>query len=148
MAKYCTYCSAALEENAEICTACGEKVLTAENNDQPKAEEIASVQTPVQPPKASVQAEPTGKYAVASTSSFFWLSLLFAIPVIGFICSIIFNFASKNLNTKHYARSVMLWNIVAIAAALILTLIGIVFCLFLGVTLADIFYELGFYFTF
>ena len=148
MAKNCTYCGAALEDNAEICTACGKSIMTAENDVQPNAEEIASVQTPAQPPKASVQAEPTGKYAVASTSSFFWLTLLFSIPVIGFICSMIFGFTTENLNKKHYARSVILWNIAAIAATLICAVIGMVICLFLGITVSDIISELGFYLPF
>ncbi len=142
MAKYCTYCSAALEENAEICTACGEKVLTAENNLQPKAEEIASVQTPVQPPKASVQAEPTGKYAVASTSSFFWFSLLYSLPIIGFICSIIFSFASKNYNSRNYARSILVWYLVGVIAVLLVVLLLIALSLIFGVTLADLIYDL------
>lgn len=126
MAKNCINCETELQENAEDCVLDCEKKITAESN----------VKAEVKP------TEPTGKYAVASTSSFFWLTLLFSIPVIGFICSMIFGFTTENLNKKHYARSVMLWNIAAIAAALTLALIGAALCLWLGITLSDIIYDL------
>lgn len=132
MAKNCINCETELQENAENCVLDCEKKITAESN----------VKAEVKP------TEPTGKYAVASTSSFFWLTLLFSIPVIGFICSMIFGFTTENLNKKHYARSVMLWNIAAIAAALICAVIGLVICLFLGITVSDIISELGFYLPF
>ena len=152
MAKFCTYCGAPLEQDAVSCKECGVKVLGAEDNVQPAAP--APVQTPPQPepapaPKkaaAPAQTIPTGKYAVASTSSFFWFSLLFSLPVIGFICSIIFSFASKNLNTKHFARSVMIWHIVAVVAAILMFVVAFVLSFWLGITICDFIEEFGYFY--
>ena len=46
------------------------------------------------------------------TASYFWLMLLFAIPVIGLIALLILAFASKNKNIKHWCRAILIWILV------------------------------------
>lgn len=141
MARFCTYCGAPLEQDATVCTECGVEVADTEKK------------APVPPPDPVVTAPvteikeekkeniPVGKYAVASTSSFFWFSLLYSLPVIGFICSIIFSFASKNLNLKNYARSILVWYLVGIIAVLLGIMLLIALLILSGATLADLIYE-------
>ncbi len=45
------------------------------------------------------------QYRVLSAWSYFGYKLLFAIPLVGFICAIIFAFDDSNLNRRSYARS-------------------------------------------
>ncbi len=45
------------------------------------------------------------KYRPLSPWAYFGYSLLFSIPLIGFIFLIIFSFNSRNINRRNYARS-------------------------------------------
>ena len=45
------------------------------------------------------------EYKPISMWGYFGYEILFSIPLIGFICLIIFAFASKNKNVKNFARS-------------------------------------------
>ena len=59
-----------------------------------------------------------------STGTAFWLMLLFSIPVIGFIFSIILSCVGKKCKSrKNFARAVMIWNIIAIIIMLALVIV-------------------------
>ncbi len=45
------------------------------------------------------------KLAPLSPWSYFWLQILFSIPVIGFIFLIIYSISSANINRRNFARS-------------------------------------------
>ena len=64
---------------------------------------------------------------VVGTGAFFGLEFLFALPLIGFICCIIFSFAPKNRNLKHYARGKLIWSIIALALSILLILCAAIF---------------------
>ncbi len=141
MAKFCTYCGSPLDPESAVCKECGVEVAVAEKV-TPVPQPAPTVSAPVTEMKDTNEENvPTGKYAVASTSSFFWFSLLYSLPFIGFICSIIFSFVSKNLNHKNYARSILVWYLVGIIAVLLVIVLLIALSLILGVTLADLIYE-------
>lgn len=46
-----------------------------------------------------------GEYRVLSPWAYFGYSILFAIPLIGFILAIVFAFDNSNLNRRNFARS-------------------------------------------
>ena len=46
-----------------------------------------------------------GKHQYLSAWSYFWLDILYSIPVIGFIFLLIHSFGANNENRLHYARS-------------------------------------------
>lgn len=144
MAKYCTHCGKALEQGADVCNECGTKVPNAEN--ATVVVNVAPVEEPKQPQPnfapTNEQTAPTGKYAVAGTASYFWLALLFSLPFVGFICSIIFSFAPQNLNIKHFSRSVMIWNIVAIAIVVLYFITMFIISIVLGIGISDLIYEI------
>ena len=69
------------------------------------------------------EVKPVGKYAPLSAWAYFGYQVLFAIPVIGFICLIVFSFVSDNLNRRSFARSywcALLVGIIALAVSVII----------------------------
>ena len=117
MAKFCTQCGAVLAEGIAFCTECGAKA------EVPAAPQPVrqSVQQPVPVPRHVAQpvpqpipqpaAEPESK--TVSTAGFFWMILLFALPVVGWLACIILAFAPKNKNIKHFARAMLIWLLIA-----------------------------------
>lgn len=77
--------------------------------------------------------QPTGKFAPLSPWAYFGYSLLFSIPIVGFILLIVFSFNDNNRNRRNYARSY--WCGLIIAAAIIL--VYVVIALALGVSLSS-----------
>ena len=85
------------------------------------AEQTSHVSTPVYAPLPA-QTDP-----VVGTGAFFGLEFLFALPLIGFICCLIFSFAPKNRNLKHYARGKLIWSIIALVLSILLILCAAIF---------------------
>ena len=84
-------------------------------------EQTTPTSAPVYAP-LSAQTDP-----VVGTGAFFGLEFLFALPLIGFICCIIFSFAPKNRNLKHYARGKLIWSIIALVLSILLILCAAIF---------------------
>ena len=85
------------------------------------AEQTSHVSAPVYAPLPA-QIDP-----VVGTGAFFGLEFLFALPLIGFICCLIFSFAPKNRNLKHYARGKLIWSIIALVLSILLILCAAIF---------------------
>ena len=85
------------------------------------AEQTSHVSAPVYAPLPA-QTDP-----VVGTGAFFGLEFLFALPLIGFICCLIFSFAPKNRNLKHYARGKLIWSIIALVLSILLILCATIF---------------------
>lgn len=82
----------------------------------PKTARLAySAYSDMRPAKTSI-------YAPARTGTYFWLLLLTAIPVIGFIIAVIVAFASKKLAVKRFMTAVIM------AQTLILLMIAAIVC--------------------
>lgn len=75
---------------------------------------------------------PTGKYAPISAWGYFGYSLLFSIPIIGFIFLIIFSFSSANINRRSFARSFFCYIVVLIILVAVLGLLGVNFAVLLN----------------
>ena len=90
-----------------------------------------SVPAPVASDKNAIQAgssagipDKKSELKAMSTGTAFWLMLLFSIPVIGFIFSIILSCVGKKCKSrKNFARAVLIWNIIAIIIALALVIV-------------------------
>ncbi len=136
---YCSNCSSPLDPNTGICTACG---LQHAMPEQPKAapQQPAYSQPPVVPQQPvytqSARTEMTEdelpeKFRPLGAWSYFWLSVLFSVPVVGFIFLIIFSFNDGNRNRRSFARSywcaLLIVGIFAIIAAIILVVAGVSF---------------------
>ena len=66
------------------------------------------------------------QYRPVSTSKYFWLAFLSAIPFIGFIATIFLSIAGRNRNVKNFEKAILAYYIIAIVIALIaLIVIGV-----------------------
>ena len=79
------------------------------------------------PPRQPVTAQPAGvvpgpEQKPVSTIGFMLLQLLYSIPVVGFIASLVLAIAPENKNLKHHALASFLWKIIG----LILLIVSIV----------------------
>ena len=122
MAKFCTECGAELRDGIAFCTTCGAKA----EQDIPTPQVMPEMQpatrpvpqrtappapqyVPVSQPKAEIPADKT-----VSTGTFFGLMFLFSLPILGWLICLIMAFASKNKNIKHFARTMLIWLIIAL----------------------------------
>lgn len=68
------------------------------------------------------------KYRPLGAWKYFWLNVLFSIPLIGFICLIVFSFSGKNINRRSYARSffcALLIGVIIVAALIIVAVVTV-----------------------
>ena len=121
---YCPNCGNENENNVAYCVQCG-----AALNEEP---------APVQEPAAPAIPE---EYQPLSPWAYFGLSLLFSIPVVGFIFLIIFSCKKSNINRRNYALSH--WIAVAIVGGL--TLLVLLFMLVLGFSAGEVVSEMMYY---
>jgi len=95
---------------------------------QPQYEKQANVQPAAAPqqeqPKAQSRpqtyeddSEGTGCYEVYPTIKYMGLVLLQAIPILGFIITVVFAFNGSNHNRRNFCRAILLWWIIAAAAS-------------------------------
>ena len=126
MAAFCTECGNPVDNTTVFCTHCGTKIssptppqpvspsLPQQEEIPPAAQQPIPSVVPVSPPQtaAPVQPIPSSENKVVGTGVFFWLMLLFALPVAGLIACLIMAFAPKNKNLKHFSRAVLIWMIV------------------------------------
>ncbi len=64
-------------------------------------------------------------YAPAKTGTYFWLIVLTAIPVIGFIAAAIIAFASKKLAVKRFLTAVLLAQVLVLVIIAALVCVGV-----------------------
>ena len=143
-ASFCTNCGVSIERSVKESTP-GEKQpeapSAASSAPQPSTQQPAAkppVQQPAAQPKplsgsanpqvsakSSVATQPSGETAVAGIGSFFGLMILFSLPIIGFICCIVFCFVPENKNIKHFAIGYLLYSLLCTLIT-ILIVVGIV----------------------
>lgn len=65
------------------------------------------------------------KYRPLGAWAYFGYQILFALPLVGFICLIVFAFSDNNINRRSFARSFFcVYVIVAIVAVVVLIAVG------------------------
>lgn len=101
---------------------------------QPQYQQAQPQYQQAQPQYTVLTAAPEPDQTV-STARFFWFRILFVIPFVGFILSIIMSFAPRNVNFKHFARSYMIMYFIGIG----LVLVGLIIAIAGGAALSDIF---------
>lgn len=67
------------------------------------------------------QYQPLGAWA------YFGYQLLFSIPLVGFICLVIFSFDNSNINRRNFARSYFCGLVIGLVIVVILLMTGIGF---------------------
>lgn len=101
---FCKNCGTQLPDSAPVCHVCG-KAPNPVDRPAPQA-----YSTPTTYSYYSIPEE----YRPLSPWSYFGLSLLFSVPVVGFVFLIVFSFNDSNMNRRNYARSY--WCALLIAA--------------------------------
>lgn len=101
---------------------------------QPQYQQAQPQYQQAQPQYIAATAAPESDQIV-STARFFWFRILFLIPFVGFILSIILSFAPRNVNFKHFARSYMIMYFIGIGIALV----GLIIAIASGAALSDLF---------
>ena len=64
------------------------------------------------------------KYQPISPAAYFWLGVLFALPVVGFIFLIVFSCSNGNINRRNFARSYFIPYIIAFVIIIICLITG------------------------
>ena len=160
MAKFCTGCGKELSDGLMFCTGCGTKVPEDAPAEAPAVKEEIPAEEKVVKEPVMVQAQPEQQQQYippqqqqytppmqalqqaenhsASTAHFFWMMLVYALPLIGWIICIIMAFAPKNESKKHFARAILIWGIVGI----VISIIGLIILSLLGGGIAEILSEI------
>ena len=160
MAKFCTGCGMELTDGLMFCTGCGTKVPEGAPAEAPAVKEEIPAEEKVVKEPVMVQAQPEQQQQYippqqqqytppmqalqqaenhsASTAHFFWMMLVYALPLIGWIICIVMAFAPKNESKKHFARAILIWGIVGI----VISIIGLIIMSLLGGGIAEILSEI------
>lgn len=160
MAKFCTGCGMELTDGLMFCTGCGTKVPEGAPAEAPAVKEEIPAEEKVVKEPVTVQAQPEQQQQYipphqtaytppmqalqqaenhsASTAHFFWMMLVYALPLIGWIICIVMAFAPKNESKKHFARAILIWGIVGI----VISIIGLIILSLLGGGIAEILSEI------
>lgn len=64
-----------------------------------------------------METRPTGIYAPLSPWAYFGLTILFSVPIVGFVFLIVFSISKGNINRRNFARSY--WCILVVLAIVI-----------------------------
>lgn len=119
MAKFCTECGAPLKEGATFCSACGAKA-PAEKKPEAAPETPAAPQPAYQTQQTYTPSAPAAQ--PVSTAYYFWMMLLFAVPVIGLIVCLVTAFSGEDASRKNFSRAVLIWILVAIVLSIIVAI--------------------------
>ena len=106
---FCKNCGAQMDPSMQYCANCGATAEPAPSSPVPSYNN----------PTANIPPEyrPLGAWA------YFGLSLLFCIPIVGFIFLIVFSFNGSNINRRNFARSY--WCAWLIIGILLLVIFGL-----------------------
>lgn len=132
----CQNCGTNNPEGTRFCSGCGAKLEAPVQPAQP-VQNARPPQAPVyqQQPFAAAPADPNA--VPMKTAEWFWMMLVLALPIAGFICTLVWAFGSNvNLNRKNFCRATLMWMLVGVAISIIVVII----CAALGVSVLNSYY--------
>ena len=110
---FCGNCGKPLNEGASFCPECGTPVKKIETENVNVEETTASQSQPNNIPIRNY--DPRFDYTPLGAWSYFLYTLLFSIPIIGFIFAIVFAVGGTNrINLRNYARSYFCWLLITV----------------------------------
>ena len=125
---FCPECGKEVPNGTPFCPECGAKIGAEPPKAEPEPQPVPPVQPTSQP--VIVQQAPITKdtlpekFRPLSAWAYFGYSILFSIPIIGFIFLIVFSCSGKNINRRSYARSYWCWLIIIVIVVIILFATG------------------------
>lgn len=134
----CVSCGAEIAENVKFCTTCGTPVVKQAPPApvEPIVEEVpvAAPVPPVPPvPPTPVYVPPVvapkqnvlpRENKPLSPWAYYGLQLLFSIPLVGFICLIVFSLDNGNINRRNFARSYWCSLIISLIVIIVLVILA------------------------
>lgn len=128
----CTSCGHEVADTAKFCNLCGTP-MTPPAPAAP-AEPVPEVPAaPVVPVMADPVIPPQNK--PLSPWAYYGLQLLFSIPLVGFICLIVFSLDNGNINRRNFARSY--WCSLLITLVIVIILVAVLVFTDLGINIID-----------
>ena len=144
MAKFCGQCGSELKENATFCGECGAKVVQqVEEISRPapqkpvyaQPEPVQPIQRPAPQPPVYTQKDEEEQpkrnlfdkktddnmSETVKTGFYFWMSFLYAIPVIGWVICLFNALINKNKSKRNHARATVLTVVVMMAISFAVT---------------------------
>ena len=116
---FCPNCGKTVKDGATFCENCGAKLAAPKAPDPvPPVQKIVVEQPPITKETLPAQFRPLSAWA------YFGYSLLFAIPVVGFVFLIVFTFNGSNINRRSFARSYWCGLILVAVIVLVILLIA------------------------
>lgn len=124
MENKCSNCGTVIPEGNAFCTECGTPASQAE--EKPKKEK-----TPI---SDNVFHNEKDYVKPLHSVAYFFLILLFAIPVVGLISSIGMSASSKNENLANFGKAVFVWKMIFIVITVVALIVLLVFLHNKGIT--------------
>lgn len=127
---FCNKCTARIPDGSVFCPECGQRLTAIQTPAQiptRQTPQYAQSQTLSQfPAETSVYDQVNDQVnAPLSVGNFFWMPVVLAIPIVGLIVLLVWAFSKgTNLNRKHYARATLIWMLISLILAVIVTLTG------------------------
>ncbi len=128
----CKQCGAPNEEGTHFCVNCGAPLsapqghYTRADSGSGRSGSTARPYSSAPPYRAELtQEQLPEKFRPLSPWAYFGYGILFSIPLVGFICLIVFSFNNDNINRRNYARSYFIVLILALILVIVLSLLGI-----------------------
>lgn len=132
----CKNCGNQISDNAPVCLHCG-TILKIPVPPIPNIPTPPIPNIPGNPFQKSDEVPP--EYRPVSAWGFFWLKVLFCVPVIGFIFLMIFTFDGSNLSRRNFARSYWCGLLIAVIIFLVLLVITAVAAGGIGAVMRNVF---------
>lgn len=139
----CPYCGVPVAQGQAVCGSCGRNLPQQAAPAQTQSYYAAPVQTAM--PNQTYNAIPmqnagytSEQYKPLSPWAYIGYSILFSLPIVGFILMIVFAVDSTgNINRRNYARSYIIMMVIGIVIAIIAAILVAVF----GVAFSDVLYD-------
>ena len=121
----CKNCTAELANDAKFCPECGAKV-EVEAPVVAEAPVIEAAPVSYGMPKKEITAEDLPEqFKPMSPWAYFGLSILYSVPVVGFIFLMIFTFNGGNINRRNFTRSYWCGAIIVLAIFVVVLIIAL-----------------------
>jgi len=117
---FCRYCGMKIPDSAKYCIYCGQKMEYDTSNGEENSYTTQSASDNV-PPTTIIKEEPAH---YLSPWGYVGYKILFSIPIVGFICLIIFSF-NEEINLKNYARAHFCYALIIIGIFILLSILGV-----------------------
>ena len=127
----CPKCNSTIYDGEKFCANCGSEINACVQSSTAQVKPIFT--TPIQQSfseneqKNMTEEDLPEQYRPLSPWSYFGLSILFTIPLVGFIFLIVFSFNGSNINRRNFARSYWCALIIVGTVAILFAIISLLF---------------------